>query len=71
MTTLLHAIIPWMKYSLIMSGCKYFENILVKRYFSSEGKHFIKNLLVLDPALRYTAKECLSHPWITKFQIEG
>lgn len=54
-----------------ITSCNYtldeeqFDNV------SSEGKNFVRTLLVLDPALRPTAEECLSHPWITKFQIEG
>lgn len=54
-----------------ITSCNYtleeeqFDNI------SSDGKKFVQNLLVLDPALRLTSEECLRHPWITKFQIEG
>ena len=44
---------------------------LVVHLCSDDGKHFVQNLLLLDPALRLTAEECLRHPWITKFETEG
>jgi len=31
---------------------------------SSPAKDFIRHLLVKDPDQRYTAKQCLSHPWL-------
>jgi len=31
---------------------------------SAEAKDFIKNLLVKDPAERFTAEQCLAHAWI-------
>jgi len=32
---------------------------------SDTAKDLIRNLLVKDPAKRYTAQQCLAHPWIT------
>lgn len=31
---------------------------------SEEAKDFIRHLLVKDPAQRYTAEQCLQHPWL-------
>jgi len=32
---------------------------------SDSAKDLIRNLLVKDPSKRYTAQQCLTHPWIT------
>ena len=34
---------------------------------SAEAKDLIKNLLVVDPRKRFTAKEIKQHPWVTGF----
>ena len=31
---------------------------------STDAKDFIKKLLVVDPSLRMSADDCLSHPWV-------
>jgi serine/threonine protein kinase len=31
---------------------------------SEEAKDFIRHLLIKDPAQRYTAEQCLQHPWL-------
>jgi serine/threonine protein kinase len=35
-------------------------------YISAEAKDLIEKLLTVDPDERWTAKQCLQHPWITK-----
>lgn len=32
---------------------------------SSQAKDLIKNLLQVDPQIRFTPDDCLNHPWIT------
>ncbi|KAL1524350.1 hypothetical protein AB1Y20_019248 [Prymnesium parvum] len=38
---------------------------------SSDGKDFVKALLVADPQKRMTGKKALNHPWITKSAFRG
>jgi len=33
-------------------------------HISAEAKEIIKNLLVVDPALRWNCEQLLNHPWI-------
>lgn len=32
---------------------------------SDEAKDLIRKMLIVDPAKRWSASECLKHPWIT------
>jgi calcium/calmodulin-dependent protein kinase I len=50
-----------------------FEKIIKAEYdfpnpewenISNEAKDFIKHLLVKEPNIRYTAQQCLEHPWL-------
>jgi serine/threonine protein kinase len=32
---------------------------------SDEAKDLVRKMLIVDPAKRWSASECLKHPWIT------
>ena len=38
-------------------------------HISEHGQDFIRGLLVLEPAQRQTATECLAHPWLTDNRV--
>jgi len=41
------------------------ENRPVWSSVSDEAKDLVRKMLIVDPAKRWSASECLKHPWIT------
>jgi calcium-dependent protein kinase len=51
-------------YGRIQRG-EYHKDIPQYKKISSEAKELIQNMLQVDPLVRWSASECLVHPWIT------
>ena len=50
-------------------SCDYTMDLPNFSHISSDGQEFIRRLLVLEPAQRQTATECLAHPWLTDNRV--
>jgi len=50
-------------------SCDYTMDLPNFSHISEHGQEFIRRLLVLEPAQRQTATECLAHPWLTDNRV--